>query len=114
MSMKCPRCEGKKVLIGIFPVYADEVPLEKRKPFIEFPCDLCDANGEVDDKFPVRERAGQSLRNIRMRHEITLREFSKRFDIDICALSDAERGKDVPEEVRRKIVRAIDNLEGIS
>ena len=110
VSRHCPRCDGTGKIIGRFPIYADDVPSEKRKPTIEIKCDVC-INGIVDEYFPIRLALGDKLRSMRFKHNLTLREFAKRFELDMYTLSRMERGCKVSDEATAKVLIAFIILE---
>ena len=104
--MICPACNGEKEIVGLFPVYGDEVPREKRKPIIAVPCDFCYAKGEVDNGYPERVERGEKAKLKRLSYELTLREFCKRFDLDILLVSYYERGKKIRSK-EEQIIRSV-------
>ncbi len=87
--MKCPKCNGLGIITGMFPKYAEEFQGE-RKPYIEIKCNVCE-NGEysgVYDKY-----LGESLRIKRLNEaNLTLREFAKKYNMDIGKISTTEQG----------------------
>lgn len=91
--MECPDCKGIGKLVGLFPVYAEHVPREERKPAIEFKCDLCEGYGSVPQFMERRIRKGQQLRTVRLEKKIGLRECAERIGVQPSHLSDAQRGK---------------------
>ena len=111
--MKCPRCNSHGKGIGIFPIYADDVPNEERKQYIEYDCDICDSTGIVDDKFPERETRGDKLREIRLNHNITYRRFTEMFNEKSGKISQFERGKLLPKEDEDKILSYYEKLKGL-
>jgi hypothetical protein len=93
-------------------MWCEDVPQAERKPFVQIVCSLCDGIGKVDEKFLLRANRGEQFRQLRIRNRITLREFAKRFGIDIVRVSDFERGKMVRWETYRLLVEARKTLEG--
>lgn len=96
--MICPCCDGEKKIYGIFPVYVDDVPKEKRKPVIEAPCDFCGATGNVDNNYPELYKRGEEAKQKRLNAGLTLRKFCERFNFDTLSVSYFERGKRVKDE----------------
>ena len=110
ISRHCPRCDGTGKIIGKFPIYANDVPLEKRKHTFEIKCDIC-ISGIVDEHFPIRLALGDKLRSMRFKHNLALREFAKRFELDIYTVSRMERGCKVSDEDTAKVLVAFIILE---
>lgn len=108
--MKCPACDGEKEIVGLFPVYCDEVPQEQRKPIITIPCDFCYATGEVDRGYTERFDRGERAKQKRLSYELTLREFCKKFDLDILLVSYYERGKKIRSKEEQIIKSVYDGL----
>lgn len=104
--MTCPQCSGSKKDFGIFPVYANDVPMEKRKRVIEMPCTLCNGVGTMDDEYPLRKKDGEELRKLRLKYGLSLREFANRYNVNVVALSYYERGKKIPNTDGIEISRA--------
>ena len=109
---RCPRCAGTGTITGIFPVYADHIPLEEREPVIKIPCDICE-NGIVDEKFSLREAEGKRLRAIRLECCLSLRDFAKRFELDVGTISGLERGKIVLAEDAVRVLAAYETIKNI-
>jgi hypothetical protein len=106
--MECPDCKGLGKLLGLFPVYAEHVPQEERKPAIEFKCDLCRGIGAVPHYMARRILKGHQLRDVRLEKQIGLRECAERLGVQPSYLSDAQRGK-LPigriKELRRDVLK---------
>lgn len=85
-------------MIGIFPIYAEEVPQSERKPVVSIPCDLCNETGEVDAGFSDRRTRGEFCRKLRLRTGLSLREFCHKFELNITDYANFERGKEVSTE----------------
>lgn len=95
--MVCPVCEGKKEIIGLFPIKVDSDPPECFNPPIKsFPCFFCEGTGEVDDRTPQWILAGRELRDMRWHAGLSLREASKKLEIDVALLSSMETGRTEP------------------
>lgn len=112
VSRRCQRCNGSGTVVGIFPIYANHVPPEKRKRTIELTCDVCSGTGQLDEHFEERAARGLVLRKLRLSHDLSSREFAKRFKLNLVLVSDYERGKYVDEEIVTRIQTAIEELEG--
>ena len=101
--MICPNCNGSKSIFGIFPIYAEHVSEKNRHPYIEFPCDLCDETGEIDDEYPARLIEGELLRKKRLDKELTFRDFCKKFNLSVSEVSAFERGKKLNEQITKQL-----------
>lgn len=96
--MKCPRCDGGTIF-GMFPVYADSVPQDQRKPVVAMTCFLCGGTNEVDDGYPHRQTRGEAMRSIRINHDLSLREFAKEFHFQSSTVSEFELGRMLNDEI---------------
>ena len=67
--MQCPKCHGAKNC-WVHPSYREDVPKEKRKFFVEFPCNFCDGTGESNDNSIEWMRLGNILKNRRITRKI--------------------------------------------
>lgn len=97
--MLCPACEGKKEIIGLFPIKIDDdnsSECSNHPPIEVFPCFYCNGTGRVDDKTSQWIITGQEFRNARWQSGLSLRDASKKLEIDICLLADMEIGKVKP------------------
>lgn len=95
----CPECKGEKEVIGLFPIWSNDVPCEHRKPVISLPCSYCGRSGQVPlDKLKWRKLGGR-LRNFRMRHKVSIREAASLLGIDPIKLFDYESGRENAEEL---------------
>lgn len=66
--MLCPACEGKKEIIGLFPIKIDDdnsSECSNHPPIEVFPCFYCNGTGRVDDKTSQWIITGQEFRNAR-------------------------------------------------
>ena len=95
--MKCPTCNGKGEMVGLFPVWAEDVPPEKRKPYSILPCYRCKGEGIVPDEMLDWMREGQTLKDRRIAKRLTLRKAAKFLDMDGCTLSEMETGRIKPD-----------------
>lgn len=95
--MICPDCKGKKKIIGIFPVWADYVHQEKRKPYVELDCPRCKATGKVSDETPKWMKQGKIIKNRRLKTKLVLRKAARQIGIDLLMLSEMERGVIKPD-----------------
>lgn len=106
----CPLCGGAKTIIGMFPVYADSVPQEDRKPFVEMTCFTCKGAGEISPEHVERIEAGKRLRAKRRTTELGIRECAVAMGMkDICDLPRAEQG-DVSLEQIAHVDRWLDRF----
>lgn len=94
--MQCPLCKGKKKILGLFPVWAEDVPKEKRKPYVEVTCHQCEGNGEVPDEMTEWIKEGKKLKDKRIEKRLTLRKAAKKLGIDGSELSYQETGRKKP------------------
>ena len=108
--MKCPDCDGSGEIVGLFPVWCENVPVPERKPYVIVACSLCDGIGKVDEGFPKRKERGNQMRQTRIEHLVTLRDFSRRYGIDVVAVSNFERGKQCRWLVYRRLLEAYKDL----
>jgi hypothetical protein len=88
----CPDCKGTKITIGIFPVWANIVPKNRRKSYTFLPCLRCARKGKVSKEMIKWQREGEKLKDFRLNKRITLRGASKRLGIEAERLSNMERG----------------------
>lgn len=95
--MVCPECKGEGVLVGMFPVYADHVPQEDRKPFIEMQCPRCRGEKAVPDEQARWIARGKELRQARMDTGVTLRVLCQQNDVCPVDRSAMEMGKVDPD-----------------
>ena len=93
----CPECHGKKKILGVFPVWAEDVPQEKRLPFVVLPCYFCEGKGEVSDEVPEWIKQGKKLASSRRSHWLTLFSAARLLDIPADTLSKMERGQIKPD-----------------
>lgn len=89
---ECPVCKGEGMTIGLFPLYADHVPPEKRKPVIELTCDLCEGKGQIATQTFHLWNQGRAMREDRLKRGMSLRNEAKRLGILPSVLSARERG----------------------
>src|ERR1043166_8185923 len=101
-KVNCTYCKGKGKIMGLFPVYGDDVPQSERKPTVTNNCPICDGAGNVDEEFPMREKMGNEVRWYRINHNLTLRKFSEEYGVEVGALSAFERGKKIDGELGKK------------
>ena len=101
---RCPLCDGSGKMTGLFPIYDDCVPPEKRKPIMKLGCDICDGSGVVDDEYPVRVKEGEECRELRRAYNISLREFSILSHVDVASISGFERGKKIADKDSGRIL----------
>ena len=94
--MKCPDCKDGKIL-GLFPVWGENVPEEDRKPFVEITCPRCNGTTEVPDEMTEWIDQGRILRERRLAKRITLRKACQKLGVDVVILSDMECGKIPPD-----------------
>ena len=99
----CPVCSGDGKLFGLFPVYAPDVPVEKRKAAIELKCDFCEGAGQVGAEAMARRERGQQHKAVRLARRIGLREYAERTGISPSMLSRYEQGIAVDEAAIRVI-----------
>jgi len=108
----CPSCDGSGQIFGMFPVYAESVPPEKKKPFIKLKCDLCNGTGLMDEGYPLRKQKGEQSRRLRMNNNYGLRDVSKRFGVNPSIISSFERGKKLTDKETIELKQWLDVLEG--
>lgn len=89
---ECPVCSGTGKLLGVFPVYAEDVPQADRKPCIEFDCMKCGGTGKVTATQLWRIAAGNLSKQERLSRDMTLREEAERLGILPSELSRLENG----------------------
>lgn len=107
--MKCPQCENGTIF-GIFPVYTEETPIDKRKPVVAMSCFLCGGTSTVDDGYPERKARGEIMRAIRTEHHTALREFAKKFGLSSGTASEFEIGKKLPDDIVEMLLIAYQQL----
>ncbi len=90
--MICPDCNGEKK-IAILPKIA-----KNGKVLTSIPCDRCNQTGKISKKMAEWIKLGANLRSYRIEANITLRELSKRTEVDASIISKAERGLMDPME----------------
>ena len=89
--MKCPNCvDGREV--GIFPIYPDDVPIEKRKRVIIMKCPCCLGKNEIDKEQLKKIEDGKKIRARRIEKNLTLREYCETNNISIHEQNKLERG----------------------
>ena len=103
----CPECNGSGETVGYFPIYAPDVPKEKRKPTIKLKCLICLGEGRVSEGYEERVKRGLRSTQIRIENDLALREFCIRFDATTVELSRYERGCELPEDTVRRIESAL-------
>jgi len=85
--MKCPTCNGSKVMqIGM------------AWQGFKLPCESCDATGEISDNYPTWKPIGAQLKAARIARRETLRNFCKRVGEEYHIRSKMERGLIKPED----------------
>ncbi len=84
--MICPDCNGEKK-IAILPKIA-----KNGKVLTSIPCDRCNQTGKISKRMAAWIKQGAYLRSQRINAKLTLREFSKRTEVDASIISKAERG----------------------
>jgi len=95
----CPTCNGDKVIIGMFPVYAEHVPQADRKAAIEMICPTCKGVGAISSEHVDRIAAGERLREKRKAAILGLRHAAQMIGILPSDLSYAEQGAVSLEEI---------------
>ena len=90
--MICPSCKGEKTVMGLFPVWADNVPQKDRKLYVYIPCPDCNKTGKVDDRYPEWLKIGKEMAEDRRKRRLTIFKEAKRRNIDSIILSKMERG----------------------
>lgn len=89
--MKCPNCIDGNIL-GIFPLYSDDIPIEQRKRTIVMKCKCCLGSGTIDNERLKKIKIGEKIREKRIKEELTLREYCKKNNISVFEQSKLERG----------------------
>ena len=92
--MTCPHCDGRGFTIGF------GCPGFRR---MKLDCRSCSESGQVDQAFMDRHAAGETLREARLRKDLTLREAAKKYGVKASELSDAERGRIDPAPLLAKM-----------
>jgi hypothetical protein len=92
-DQESPKCQGRKIIIGLFPLYAEHVPKEKRKPTVELPCPTCQGVGRITNRQANQLRGGEILRERRKAKGYGLRECSEAIGKEPSLLSEAEQGR---------------------
>ena len=87
--MICPACQGKKKILGLFPIKDGEC---FNPPIVEVSCSHCNGTGVVDDKTPQWIKEGEKLREARLHADMNLRDASKSLNVDVSHLSHMELG----------------------
>lgn len=65
-------------------------------------CMKCDGRKQLSSKEVQLMKIGKEFKNIRTKHDLTLREFCKRFDLKILETLDYENGKkEMPEDLKK-------------
>jgi len=90
--MKCPTCDGKGKIVGVFPVWAENVKRKDRKPAVFIGCYRCNGDGEVPDEAETWMKMGKELREQRIAQRWTLRRASKELGIDVSVICNMEGG----------------------
>lgn len=88
---KCPECNNGTATL-LFPVYAQHVPKDRRKPVLEIPCDRCKGTGEVSEQSTRWIIIGRKMRKDRLARGFGLRREAMRRGIKPSELSDMENG----------------------
>lgn len=104
-KINCPVCNGHKEIVGMFPVYDDSVPVEKRRPTVAIRCYLCGGSGEVDEGYPDRKDRGERLRSLRVNAGVALRGFCITNRLSSVTVSRFECGA-VVDEVQIPVILA--------
>lgn len=108
MPLVCPTCHGEKIIVGMFPVYAEHVPQSHRKPFVEMKCPKCKGKGTITHEQHRQIAAGKNLREKRRTTGLALRECAIALGLpDICDLPYAEQG-DLSLERIAEVERLLD------
>ena len=94
--MQCHRCHGTKNC-WVHPSYREDVPKERKKIFVEFPCNFCDGTGESNDNALEWMMLGDILKDRRIAKKLTLRKAAKLLRMDVVKLSGMEIGKIEPD-----------------
>ena len=94
---KCPQCKGVGEQVGLFPIWADNVPKEDRKPYILLPCCLCRVTGKVIIQKTSWVTNGLILKKRRLDKKFTLRSACKYLRMPASKLSDMENGYIEPD-----------------
>jgi hypothetical protein len=91
-AITCPKCSGCGKLLGMFPVYAEGVPAEKRRPVIELRCPPCDGTGMVSQERLRTMEIGREISALRRAAGVGLRESSNLLPMSPSDLSRIEQG----------------------
>ena len=97
MNITCPQCKGEKEVVGIFPVYAEDVPKEKRKPVVKMPCPRCHGSGDVPEEMLEWMKKGKELKQERLDRGVGLRKEAERLGVKSSELSAVEQGRVDPD-----------------
>lgn len=89
--MDCQNCVKGKI-IGIFPIYSNDVSQKNRKRYHIFECDICNGTGIIDDKIQKRIMDGKKIKEKRIQAGLTLREYCRINNLDTAIQSKIERG----------------------
>lgn len=86
----CPTCHGERESACFMDGFKDGI----RCGWVQtIPCDTCGGTGEIDETHANRIAAGQRLRERRRAHQMSSREWAKRFDIEYTLYLRIERGE---------------------
>ena len=96
--------------MGIFPVYGEDVPQEKREPAVEMKCHICDGTGIADDGYVERAIIGRILRSVRMSVPMTIRTVAMYNNLSSASVALLERGGIVAPGERMKILEVYHNI----
>jgi hypothetical protein len=91
-TLTCPKCGGEGKLLGLFPVYAAGVPVERRKPVIELMCPQCNGGGMVSQERLRTMEIGREISALRREAGVGLRESSNLLPMSPSDISRIEQG----------------------
>jgi hypothetical protein len=90
-SNVCPRCDGSKKMIGMFPKYVEG---HSGPPAIELDCPICSGQGTVSSDFEERSKRGAEFHRIRVDVlGLGLREAADLWGMKASELSNIETGR---------------------
>lgn len=91
VNIKCPNCIEGKILM-IFPIYSDDVEIDKKDRTKMLTCSCCDGYGFITAQQLILIETGQKIRQKRIDEGFTLRDYCKKNNISIESQSKMERG----------------------
>ena len=89
---ECPDCKGSGEIIGLFPVWAENVPKKDRKPVIALDCPRCEGKKKIPEEMLEWIGKGKVLKEKRRNKHLTLRKAARMLHIELLMLYAMENG----------------------